>query len=202
MDLKDIRRKNLANVRKARGYSIKQLADAIMRADNQVSNLLAGRTSFGEKIARSIEESLHLKRYSLDDAAAKFDKANLEENPFNKEIGLNNSKVDVEQITEAIAKAGLTTKQLAERTGMTEKAIQHIMKHGSASHQQITDVMIALQAGTATSSPILPSNKTPQRNNLLQELHILAQTLPTTQVERLIQIARELHEQNRLKLEE
>jgi len=67
-DLKSIRIANLGRLCKARGWGPSELAaHAGRRRSSYWSDLLRGANSFGEKVARSIEEELQLPRGWLDD---------------------------------------------------------------------------------------------------------------------------------------
>jgi phage repressor protein C with HTH and peptisase S24 domain len=67
MSLKRIRITRLRQFAKARGVDGPvELGKLISRKPNQVSDLLSGRASFGEKVARSIEEAAGLPRDWLD----------------------------------------------------------------------------------------------------------------------------------------
>jgi hypothetical protein len=68
MDLKPIRIERLKAFAKSRGLvdNPSGLGSLIGKEPNQVYNLLSGKASFGEKVARSIEEAAGLPRYWLD----------------------------------------------------------------------------------------------------------------------------------------
>lgn len=68
MDLKAVRQERLKEFARSRGVldDPSGLAEAIGKKPNQVYNLLHGSSSFGEKVARSIEEHAGLPRYWLD----------------------------------------------------------------------------------------------------------------------------------------
>lgn len=68
VDLKEIRRARLAQFAKLKKVEEDPsgLASLIGKKANQVNNLLSGRASFGEKVARSIEEAAELPTLWLD----------------------------------------------------------------------------------------------------------------------------------------
>lgn len=68
MSLKLVRIERLKQLQRARNATMVELAQLIGRKANQTSDLLNGRASFGEKIARSIEEHAHLPSGWLDEA--------------------------------------------------------------------------------------------------------------------------------------
>jgi hypothetical protein len=74
MDLQAIRRENLRAYMAAKLGGVEaELARCIGRSPSQTSDMLAGRKSFGEKVARDIEKKLQLEQGELDrDATAPF----------------------------------------------------------------------------------------------------------------------------------
>lgn len=61
-----IRLENLLAYARRKGWRDKQLAEAIGRKPQQLSDMRHGRRGFGEDLARDIEERLKLPRYWLD----------------------------------------------------------------------------------------------------------------------------------------
>jgi phage repressor protein C with HTH and peptisase S24 domain len=68
MSLKLVRIDRLKQFQKSRNVGVVELGQLIGRKTNQTSDLLNGRASFGEKVARSIEEAAHLPVGWLDQA--------------------------------------------------------------------------------------------------------------------------------------
>lgn len=67
MSQKLIRIERLRELMDSRGYaSVRDFARALGRSDSQISDLLKGRISFGEKVARSIEETAQVPTGWLD----------------------------------------------------------------------------------------------------------------------------------------
>jgi hypothetical protein len=75
VDLKEIRRERLKQFARKHGVleDPSGLGKLIGKEPNQVYNLLSGKASFGEKVARSIEENAGLQRRWLDEEDLRVD---------------------------------------------------------------------------------------------------------------------------------